>query len=191
MDVGELNLQLLTPFSANPDRSSTMKPTSLGVMRHDVHNDGLGHRLQEFERYFAFPVIELSVDSERPFPRIDASWYRSNTGVSFQRPSQMSLSEHDYVIEAFSANAANKPFREWILPRTSRGAEHLSDSHSVNPVSEMATVNSITVSNQISRCRIVWKRFNDLLRRPFCRGMLSHIEMQDAAPLVRQHNENE
>ena len=109
--------------------------------------------------------------------------------VSFQDPSQMPLSEYDHVIEALSANAPNQPFREWILPWTFRRCEHLLDSHSLNPVSEMATVDSVTVSYQISRHSIFWERFDDLLRRPFCGGMLSNIEMQHAATLVRQHNE--
>src|ERR1051326_5326081 len=111
--------------------------------------------------------------------------------VSFQRPFQMSLSEHDHVIEAFSAYAFNEPFRVWILPRTSCCGQHLVDSHSLNPVPEMATVNSITVSYQILRRTIFWQGFDDLLRRPFCRGMLRHIEMQQAATLVRQHKEND
>src|SRR4030095_4698747 len=73
------------------------------------------------------------------------------------------------------ANAPNQPFRERILPRTFRRCE--------------ATVDSVTVPYQISWHSIFWERFDDLLRRPFCRGMLSNIEMQHAATLMRQHNE--
>ena len=109
--------------------------------------------------------------------------------VSFQDPSQMPLSEYDHVIEALSANAPNQPFRKRILPWTSRRCEHLFDSHSLNPVSEMATVDSVTVPYQISRHSIFWERFDDLLRRPFCSGMLSNIEMQHAATIMCQHNE--
>src|SRR5438067_1067662 len=104
--------------------------------------------------------------------------------VSFQNPPQMPLSEYDHVIEALSANAPNEPFREWILPRTFRCCEHLLDSHSLNPVSEMATVDSVTVPYRISRHSIFWQRFDDLLRRPFCRGVLSDIEMQHMATLI-------
>jgi hypothetical protein len=35
--------------------------------------------------------------------------------VSFQDPSQMPFSEYDHVIEAFSANAPNQPFRKRIF----------------------------------------------------------------------------
>ena len=109
--------------------------------------------------------------------------------VSFQRPSQMPLSKNDHVIETLSANATNEPFRKWILPWTSCCGEHLVNAHSLNPVPEMATVNSVTVPNQISRHNIFGECFDDLLRGPFCRGMLRHIEMQHAATLMCEDHE--
>ena len=74
----------------------------------------------------------------------------------------MPPSEYDHVIEALSANAPNQPFRERILPWTFRRCEHLLDSHSLNRVSEMATVDSVTVPYQISRQSIFWECFDDL-----------------------------
>jgi hypothetical protein len=41
----------------------------------------------------------------------------------------------------------------------------------------MATVHPITIPYQISRRSIFGEGFDDLLRRPFCGGMLRHIEM--------------
>src|SRR2546425_4979313 len=110
--------------------------------------------------------------------------------VSLQNPFQMPFSEHDHVIEAFSANTSNEPFREWILPGTFRCSEHLLDSHSLNPVSEITTVHPVTVTDQISWCSIFRKRFDNLLRGPFCSGMVGDIEMQHTPTLVRQYDEN-
>src|SRR5215472_9242477 len=107
-----------------------------------------------------------------------------------QNPFQMPPSQHDHVIQASSANRADQPFRERILPRTSRCREHLGDAHSLNPVSEMTTVDAIPVSQEISRRRIIWKRFDDLLRRPFCGGMVRHVEMQHTPTLMRQNRED-
>ena len=95
------------------------------------------------------------------------------------------------MIEALSANASDESFREWIWPGTLRRCEHLLNAHSMNPSSEIAALNSVTVPYQISRHSIFWERFDNLLRGPFCRGMLRHIEMQDAATLMRQHDEYE
>src|SRR5438105_3440404 len=74
--------------------------------------------------------------------------------VSFQCPSQMPLSKDGHVIETLSADPTNEPFRKWILPWTSCCGEHLVNAHSLNLVPEMATVNSVTVPNQISRHNI-------------------------------------
>jgi len=57
---------------------------------------------------FRAPVIESAAGWERPCPRTGESWNRDSMKVSFKRPSQMSLSEHDHVIEACSANASNE-----------------------------------------------------------------------------------
>src|SRR5438132_538224 len=102
----------------------------------------------------------------------------------------MPLSENDHVIETLSAYATNEPFRKWILPWTSCCGEHLVNAHSLNPVPEMATVNSVTVPNQISRHSIFRKCFDDLLRRPFCGRMIRHIEMHHTATLMRKDHED-
>jgi hypothetical protein len=52
------------------------------------------------------------------------------------------------------------------------------------------SIDSITISHQVSRCGFVRKRFHDLLRRPIGCGILCHIEMQKTATVVRQYNED-
>ena len=110
--------------------------------------------------------------------------------VSFQSPSQVPLSKHDDMVETLSTNTSNKAFHEWILPRTLRGREHLLNVHSLNSISEMTTVHPVTIPYQISRCSIFRKCFDDLLCRPFGRGMLRHIEMHHAPPLMRKDHEH-
>src|ERR1700730_15526778 len=105
--------------------------------------------------------------------------------VSFQRPSQMPLSEHDHVVEALSANTADQAFREWILPWTECCSEDLLDAHSLNSVSVVATIHSVTVPYQIPRCGVLRKGFDDLLCRAFCRGMVGDVEMQHTATFMR------
>src|SRR6266850_5638014 len=100
----------------------------------------------------------------------------------------MRLSEHDDVVEAFPANTSNQTLGKWILPRTPWSSEHFGDCHALNSVSEVAAVNSVPITDQIARCLVFWKCFDDLLCDPFSRGMLRDIEMQYAATLMRQHN---
>src|SRR5215510_11938299 len=110
--------------------------------------------------------------------------------VPFQSPSQVSLSKHDHMVETFSANTSDEALHEWILPRTLGRGKHLLNTHSLNSISKMTTVHSITVPYQISRCSIFRKCFDDLLRRPFGGGMLGDIEMQYAPPLMRKDHED-
>src|SRR5467141_2673444 len=106
------------------------------------------------------------------------------TEVSFENPSQMRLSKHDDVVEAFPANTSNQTLGKRILPRTPWNSEHFRDSHALNPVSEVAAVNSVPITDQIAGRRVFWKCFDDLLCGPFCRGMLRNIEVQHAATLM-------
>src|SRR5438128_8817733 len=72
------------------------------------------------------------------------------TEISFENPSQMRLSEHDDVVEAFPANTSNQTLGQRILPRTPWSSEHFRDSHALNPVSEVAAVNSVPITDQIA-----------------------------------------
>ena len=86
--------------------------------------------------------------------------------VSFQRPSQMPFSEHDHMIQALSANAADETFRERILPRTPCRSEHFLNAHSLNPGSKLATVFPMD-----SRCAPEWIGPTHLL------NYLSHLRI--------------
>src|SRR2546425_2368365 len=54
------------------------------------------------------------------------------TEVSLENPSQMRLSEHDDVVEAFPANTSNQTLGKRILPRAPWSSEHFLDSHALN-----------------------------------------------------------
>src|SRR5262249_24734007 len=58
-------------------------------------------------------------------------------------------------------------------------------------VAELLAVDSISISQQISRRRIKRKGFEHLLRRPFGRWMSCDVEVHDAPSIVREDNKNE
>src|SRR6266478_1700363 len=111
--------------------------------------------------------------------------------ISFENPSQMQFYEDDDVVEAVSANASDEPFRKRILPRTLRSCKHLFNAHSLNPAAELITVDSVSVTDQIARCSVFRKRFDDLLSRPFRGGMFGHIEVDHTPALMCQDHEHE
>ena len=111
--------------------------------------------------------------------------------VSAQDSPEVSLVEDDHVIETLAPNASNDPFDVGALPRGARRRRNLLDVESRNAPFEVRPVDSIPVSQQVTRRRIPRKSINDLLRGPLCRRMLRDIEMDDAPAIVTENDENE
>src|SRR5262245_59672546 len=65
-----------------------------------------------------------------------------------------------------------------------------SDAHSCDSRCEGFTVDSVAVSNHKSRSAVFRKRVDDLLCGPCRRRILRDIEVDDAATIVRQDNED-
>ena len=101
----------------------------------------------------------------------------------------MFVVENDYVIEAFAADASDDSLRIRILPRASWSRPRFPNTHSLNSVLEVFPIDSISITNQIARCLIIRKRFDDLLCRPSRLRMFGHIKVNDSASFMRQHNE--
>ena len=103
------------------------------------------------------------------------------TEVSPENPSEMSLTDDNDVVQALPPNASNQPLSERILPGAAWRGENLLNIHSLNPVLEMAAIDSVSVTNQVTWPGVFRKRFNDLLCRPFCRGMFGDVEVNQSA----------
>jgi hypothetical protein len=65
------------------------------------------------------------------------------------------------------------------------------DVHLTDPAPEWVAIESVAISQQPSRCRVVRKDFDHLLRRPLRRWMLSDVEVDDQPAVVRQQDEHE
>jgi hypothetical protein len=55
------------------------------------------------------------------------------------------------------------------------------DAHDFELLFEGVAVNPITISQQILRCAVERKGFDDLLRGPFCSGMRRYVDVDDAS----------
>src|SRR5215510_8429706 len=102
----------------------------------------------------------------------------------FQDAPQMSVIESDYVVQALATYAANDSLRERILPWTSWCGAHFANTHSLNSFLEIFTIDSISITNEITWRLIFWKGLNDLLCRPRRRRMFGHIKVNQAAALM-------
>src|SRR5580700_10451688 len=110
--------------------------------------------------------------------------------VTFENAAQMFVIENDHVVEALATYAANESLGIWILPGASRSREHFFDAHSFNTVAEVATVNSVSITDQIAWRTVFRKCFNHLLRSPSSSRMVSDIKVNHSAPFMRQNNEH-
>jgi hypothetical protein len=102
----------------------------------------------------------------------------------------MPFVRHDYVVQAFSANTSDNPFRIAVLPRTPGRYRNLFNTQSINSCCEIMTIDPITISYQVARHCVVRKRFHDLLSSPGGCRVFRDIEMQNSATVVRQDDEN-
>src|SRR5262245_3409599 len=88
------------------------------------------------------------------------------------------------MVQTFSANRTDEAFDVSSLPRRPRSAEHFLDIHCRDLVAELLAIDSISISQQISRRGIKRKGFEHLLRRPFSRWMSCDVEVHDAPSIV-------
>ena len=110
--------------------------------------------------------------------------------VTFKNAAQMLVVDDDHVIQAFAPDTADHPLHVAILSGTPGCNPHVLDSHSLNSCREMLAVDSIAIANHIAWSAVFRERFNDLLCGPEGRGMVCDIEMEDAATVVRQDDQD-
>src|SRR5262245_19750555 len=101
----------------------------------------------------------------------------------------MILIEDDQMIKTFSANTSNYSFRIRILERRLRRRKYFFDPHAYYPLTEILAVNAVSIAYQVLGSLLVREGFDDLLRGPFGRWMLGHIEVHDLSPTVQKDNE--
>ena len=73
------------------------------------------------------------------------------------------------------------------MPRRAPGSDDfLNNSHVPDPLSEVLAVDGIPVAEQVSWRILIWKRFSNLLGRPFGGRISRYVEVGDAALVMPQ-----
>ena len=111
--------------------------------------------------------------------------------IRSQDASQVSLVQHDHMIQTLSPDRADQAFCVRILPRRARRRDHFFDVHVPYALLENMAVDSVAITNQKSRRRLFGERFDNLLGRPICGRMRRNVEMNDMPSIVAQHNKGE
>src|SRR5262249_14942311 len=94
------------------------------------------------------------------------------------------------MVQALTANRTDDTFDVSALPRRPRSAENFFDIHYPDLTAELLAIDSISISQQISRRRIERKGLEYLLRRPFGRRVSRNIEMDNASSIMREDDKD-
>ena len=103
----------------------------------------------------------------------------------------MPLAENDDMLEALASHRANETLRERILPRTVGRREHFPDSHALHSVPKRVIVDAVAIAEEIGRGGVIREGMDDLLSRPGGGGMLGDIEVEHAATMVGEDDQDE
>src|SRR5262245_38313741 len=97
--------------------------------------------------------------------------------VIFEQSTQMVFVDNDHMIQTLATNASDYPLHEAILPGAHRCGTNLLGTHSFHSGPEGFAVDSVAVSNDITRSSVFRKCFDDLLCGPNSRRMFRDIEV--------------
>jgi hypothetical protein len=75
--------------------------------------------------------------------------------VVCQDPAEMLFSQHDDVIQTFAPHGTHQPLDKRTLPRTLGRDLHFGDSHPLESVAEILTIDLVSVAQQVTGRRIV------------------------------------
>jgi len=69
--------------------------------------------------------------------------------------------------------------------------EDFADPHALDASPKRLPVDAVAIAEEVGRPGVVRERVDELLGGPGGGGMLGHVEVEDAAALVGQHDEDE
>jgi hypothetical protein len=101
----------------------------------------------------------------------------------------MSFAQDDDVVEQLSPNGADYAFGERVLPRRAWRAQYLLDSEGGDGLSNEAVEAAVSVTMKKASGRVEWEGVQKLPLSPCRGGMLSDVEVADAAAAVVQDDE--
>ena len=103
------------------------------------------------------------------------------------QPANMPFIERDHMIEAISAGTANPSFRHSILPRRLYARPFGLQSRCLQEGDHLLTKRRISIKDGISIRTRLRECVAQLLNDPFRRRVVSHIETQNPASPVLDH----
>ena len=88
--------------------------------------------------------------------------------------------EHDHMVQALTPNGTNHPLDVGSLPGGARRGQHFADAHVSHLFSEVMAEDGVAIAQQVARELVEGKGLPQLLSRPLCGRVRSHIEVENA-----------
>jgi hypothetical protein len=111
--------------------------------------------------------------------------------VARQDATQVAFAQDEDVIQALAPDRADEPLHEGVLPRAGGRGQHFTESHAFHALPERVTVDRVAIAKEVGWPGVVRERVHDLLGRPVCGGVFGHVEVDDAAAVVGEHDKDE
>src|SRR2546427_12176920 len=111
------------------------------------------------------------------------------TEVAPQASTEVSLVQDNHKVKELAADGADHAFGEGVLPGRAWCGENLGDANTLHPSSKLAAVDSVAIAEEVARRQLLGECLDNLLRGPGGGGTLSHVEEDDATPMMKQDNE--
>ena len=103
----------------------------------------------------------------------------------------MGLVEDEEMIQALPADGADHPLHERVLPGCAWGGEDLADPHALDVPHELLAVDTVTITEQVSRSGIIRERLDELPGGPGCRVMVGDVEVNEFTAVMAKDHERE
>jgi hypothetical protein len=100
---------------------------------------------------------------------------------------QRSVVEHDHMVEKLAPDRANHPFYICALPGEARRRKNFGNPHVLYLFPELLPEDRVAVSQQVPREVFERKRVPQLLASPLGGWVCSHVEVNNATPIMRQY----
>src|ERR1035437_9844506 len=108
--------------------------------------------------------------------------------VLFHNGFQMTLIDHDHMVEQVPAVAANPTPGDTVLPGTSVAGSLGLDAEVLHGVDHLRIEAGTAIKDQVTGRRVIWKCLTQLLNHPSARRVFGHVAMQDS-PVVMCNDE--
>ncbi len=101
----------------------------------------------------------------------------------------MALIQDDDVVKKIATAGADPPLGHTILPGASNRGANRADAQTLSGLQHLTMESVLAIKDQIFWRRIVWEGLTKLLRYPSGRRMASHVAVEDASPVMSNHEE--